>query len=218
MLLRHKADVKSLDACKNTPLVLAVDKGHLDTVKVLIGAKADIDPATVLAALTSSDSGVKDFVFKGDALTSATDEAGNTALHLAAMRKETDGAKALIEILKESGGDPNKGVDKQAKNGLTPLMASCRAGAMRITCELIKAGASVQKRDLKGNTPLHYTYGEDPETLKAYHNTKIYQVLVSKCGADPEATNDAGEKPKKIEDAMRDEEADQEMSENCQQQ
>ena len=49
-------------------------------------------------------------------------------------------------------------------------------------------------------------------------STPIYQVLVAKAGADPEAVNDAGVKPKRVEEAIEDEERDQEMSEGCKQQ
>jgi len=59
---------------------------------------------------------------------------------------------------------------------MTPLMAACKAGAMRVTCDLLRAGAGVHARDQEGNTPLHYTYGEDKATFKTWHNTKIYQA------------------------------------------
>ena len=216
-LLQRKAAVGALDASKSTALVLAVGKGHLATVQALLRAKACIDPGTVLAGLASGDEAIRGEVLGSDGLT-VVDEEGRTALHLSALQKETDLAKKLIEMHMKEATPPRKGIDAPDKQGMTPLMAACRSGAMRVTCDLLRAGAGVNQRDLAGNTPLHYTYGEDKATFKTWHNTKIYQVLVAKAGADPEAVNDAGLKPKRVEEAMEDDERDQEVSEGCKQQ
>ena len=217
LLLEKKADVAALDASKYTALALAIGKGHSDTVKALLKAKAIVDPGAVLAALGSEDSTIRDVVVQGKSLTTSNEE-GQTALHVAALQKETELAKSLMELYAAQNLPSQEGLDKPDKNGMTPLMAACKSGGMRITCDLLRAGACVNKRDLEGNTPLHYTYGEDKTTFKTWHNTKIYTVLVSKAGADPEAVNDAGVKPKRVEDALEEEEADRAASENCKQQ
>lgn len=53
---------------------------------------------------------------------------------------------------------------------------------------------------------------------QVFHNTKIYLGLCRFCGADPDAENNKGEKPKRPEEAAHEVEMDSEMAAGCPQQ
>mmetsp|Transcript_18344 Transcript_18344/g.30744 ORF Transcript_18344/g.30744 Transcript_18344/m.30744 type:complete len:314 (+) Transcript_18344:120-1061(+) len=80
----------------------------------------------------------------------------------------------------------NKGlpVDVRDTFGNTVLIIACQNGNKRVAKGVLRRGANINSRNLKGNTPLHYCYHY------GYGET-LGQYLISK-GADAEARNNAG--------------------------
>ena len=75
-------------------------------------------------------------------------------------------------------------VDVKDIHGNTLLTIACQNGNKRVAKAVLRRGANINTRNLKGNTPLHYCYHYGyAETLGQY--------LISK-GADVEARNNYG--------------------------
>lgn len=106
---------------RETILMRAYAKGRLDIVDELIKAGADIN---------------------------ASDNSGNTILHLVCMESKTN--KEIVEKLINGGADIN------AKNndGMTPLMFACASGDPVLVDVLIAAGADVNAKNMNGATAL----------------------------------------------------------------
>jgi|TARA_B100001540_G_scaffold223574_1_gene197797 ankyrin repeat protein len=77
-------------------------------------------------------------------------------------------------------------VDLADARGNTVLMASCAAGHRRMTKQLLKRGAGVNRRNAEGDTPLHFCV--------AGGHVELGEYLLGK-GADERAVNARGVKP-----------------------
>ena len=118
------------DELKTTPLILAVQNGNLECVKILLKYKAEIEE-------------------RGDYIDG--DYPCCTPLFVAAANGDVN----IFSFLVESGADVNArsgDVDEQ----LTPLMIACENGKLHAVRYLIAGGAEVNLEDNSGYTALHY--------------------------------------------------------------
>ena len=118
------------DELKTTPLILAVQNGNLECVKILLKYKAEIEE-------------------RGDYIDGYYPCC--TPLFVAAANGDVD----ILSFLVESGADVNArsgDVDEQ----LTPLMIACENGKLNAVLYLIDEGAEVNLEDNSGYTALHY--------------------------------------------------------------
>ena len=118
------------DKLKTTPLILAVQNGNLECVKILLKYKAEIEE-------------------RGDYIDGYYPCC--TPLFVAAANGGVD----ILSFLVESGADVNArsgDVDEQ----LTPLMIACENGKLHAVRYLIAGGAEVNLEDNSGYTALHY--------------------------------------------------------------
>ena len=118
------------DELKTTPLILAVQNGNLECVKILLKYKAEIEE-------------------RGDYIDGYYPCC--TPLFVAAANGGVD----ILSFLVESGADVNArsgDVDEQ----LTPLMIACENGKLHAVRYLIAGGAEVNLEDNSGYTALHY--------------------------------------------------------------
>lgn len=146
-LLAHKAKVGKKNRDKETALHLACAHGHLEIARLLIEAGADVNaeaqfgtPLTKIAGAAEKipfTSGVKQYI----SVVYGPDGAYTW------RPLEEDRTLALVELLLESGADPNKG------EYLAPLQASAQAGQLRVVKRLLEAGALQDRKDSLGNTP-----------------------------------------------------------------
>ena len=148
--------VNENDFHDNTPLHIACTEGFLDTVKVLIEHKAQVenkneDEKTPFhLAAENGHAEVVDFILKGNKnVLSDCDEDGNTALHLAASSKMTNTLERLID----NGSD----VRRRNNRDWTPLDCAAAAGAYNCAQKLLDDNADVDPVDKNGTTPLHLT-------------------------------------------------------------
>lgn len=118
----------------------------------------------------------------------AVEKMGWTPLHLAAVNGDSD----LIECLKEDMVDRfqhHRAALGTATSGtgLTPLGVACLAGHVEAARQLLQGMASVDARDARGNTALHWAQmgGVEQELMPL--------LLAAK--ADPEVCNRSGQRP-----------------------
>lgn len=170
---------------KDTPLHLAARKGHLDIVKLLIGAGAFINvpnceghfPIHVAAAAGKTE--VVDTLLAAGSRCNAKDKPDkNTPLHLACSR----GHNAIVRLLIAAGAK----VNQKNRNRSRPLHLACAKGALPAVEELIEAGAKIHAEDETGETALH----------KAAQGgfTHIVRLLL-RSGANPNCACDKKETP-----------------------
>lgn len=93
-------------------------------------------------------------LLKHVAETGARDKLGHDALYRAANAKapgrESDG-RAVVELLIQHGANVN---GRSGPGNLTPLHAAARRGTVEIGQVLLDAGAEIEAKDSKGETPL----------------------------------------------------------------
>ena len=152
-LLLKEADTNSLnaqDANNTTPLILAAIQGHLDIVKALVAAGADVNLATD-GGLTPLHCAVnKDFhemaryLIKKGANVNAITAKGSTSLHWAAYNKNY----SLCKLLIQAGAN----VNVKAATGFTPLHWAAYTDAADIVTLLITHGADLSLTDNNNQT------------------------------------------------------------------
>ena len=174
--------VNENDFHDNTPLHIACTEGFLDTVKVLIEHKAQVenkneDEKTPFhLAAENGHVDVVDFILKENKNTmSDCDEDGNTALHLAASSKMTNTLERLID----NGSD----VRRRNNRDWTPLDCAAAAGAYNCAQKLLDDNADVDSVDKNGTTPLHLT--------AAHGHPRVAELLIEK-GARIDRVNTDG--------------------------
>ena len=145
-----------------TPLIIAARNGHLNSVKILLKYRAEIETRGTLKIeneviegctplWAAADTGHLDVVrllIKQNADVDGRTSSGSTPLRVAAHQGHLDVVRCLVE----SGADVN------ARNNCesTPLMAACYWGHLSVVTYLIDKGAfmDLQYKDA-GNTALH---------------------------------------------------------------
>jgi ankyrin repeat protein len=162
-------------------LAKAVSKGDLADVQVHLEKGADLkaldgNGGILLHAASTPELVV--FLVEQGLDVNATNKAGWTPLHYAALRSRT----AVVEALLAQGADPNL----QSKRGKAVLHFCGERGLEDIAKQLITAKASVSLRDETGWTPLHFA------AVKGHAD--MIQLLV-KAGADINAQSDGGGTP-----------------------
>lgn len=174
-LLGAVAAVASLCAAANsTPLIDAVQAGHVAHVRALLDQRVDVNAAlpdgtTALHwAAHSNQHEVARLLIAAGANANAANRYGVTPLALAV----TSGNAALASALLDAGADPNATVGE----GETILMAAARTGSVAIIQALVAKGADVNAAEQwQEQTALVYAATQD--------HADAVQALV-KLGAD----------------------------------
>jgi ankyrin repeat protein len=152
VLIEAGADPRIRDKKRRTALVAAKTKGHTEVAKILEGQGVvqDFDHAgLLLAAALGDDKRVAELLAGGSAIDlEVPDEAGNTALALAAAR----GWTRTLEALMNAGAKPDAANSKRD----TPLMQAARAGQIDAVRMLLEKGgrALAKPTNTKGETAL----------------------------------------------------------------
>jgi ankyrin repeat protein len=153
----------------STPLLFAARVGDLDSARLLIEARADVNDASpdgASALVTAAHSGhgaVAAFLIEKGADVNA-DEAGYTALHAAVLR----GDKALVSTLLDRGANPEAVVQRgtasrrysrdyafnQAWVGATPFWLAARFAEVDIMRNLLAHGAKAAVTTGDGTNPV----------------------------------------------------------------
>ena len=146
-----------------TPLIIAAHNEHLESVKILLRYKADVEDRGTLklgdhviegctplwAAAASGRLDVVKLLIERNADVDGRTSTDSTPLRAAAHKGHLDVVRCLVE----SGADVNARTQYEA----TPIMAACHYGHVSIITYLINKGAFVDLQAKDGNTALHYT-------------------------------------------------------------
>ncbi|MCT7546124.1 ankyrin repeat domain-containing protein [Aliarcobacter cryaerophilus] len=133
MLIKAGADINAKDKKSWTPLHWASGNNHIELVKVLIKAKANLNEK---ATYSNDEEGFF----------------GITPLYASITLNNWEIAKLLIE----AGADVNLGIETDLKYTPLLLITSQKEPSLDIFNMLIKAGADINAKDKNSWTPLHW--------------------------------------------------------------
>jgi len=155
-LLQNKADTNIKNRREKTPLVLAIENSHGKSAKLIdngFEARAFLAENSVLANSLLNEASVDrnfemvKFLVENGVDINATNDVGNTALHIAADR----GFDEILELLLQNKAD----VDIKNQLGKTPLVYAVGGGRGISVAELlIDNGADINVREKHGKTLL----------------------------------------------------------------
>ena len=144
-----------------TPLIIAARNGNLDSVKMLLRYKADIEARGTVkvydkviegctplwAAAATGHLDVVELLIARNAEVDGRTTTNSTPLRAAAY----DGHLDIVRCLVENGAD----INVRNAVGETPLMLACYNGHINVVTYLIERGANMDLQCKKGNTALH---------------------------------------------------------------
>lgn len=145
--------VDAVDACGNTALIKAAFWGDLDTVKTLLGRKANIEAqdaegcTALMAAAVRGGPEIEHLLLEYGANLEAKDKEGNTALILAA--KYSHKAENVTDLLNRRAN-----IEAVNEDGCTPLHEAAISGRVEIVQALLEGGASIDVKTKTGKTAL----------------------------------------------------------------
>lgn len=206
-LLFNAADIEAKNRQELTPLGVAVTKKDLKTCKFLVDKKANIqvrdsDQNTLMHLILSHKFTTEPFYkffdyFKEKApdLLQAVNKQEETPLHIAAKtaNKDLNYDKLLTECKDQ--------VEKQDKDGNTPLLVAFAHGNKRMVNKLMDKGANLKAINKKGENYIHQIVrSRSPEFIKdigsylrrgvsidepdSGGNTPLHLAVISGAGAD----------------------------------
>lgn len=154
-LLAPRGNINAQNTDGNTPLFIAVWKGHIDSIKALIEQRADINEIddngmTLLhhAAKYGQAEAIRFLVKPGNV--NAKDRFGRTPLHFAISSRGGDRAD-VVRILLEKGADINAADNE----GQTPLCTAAASTVANKTVRvLLEYKADVNVKNRRGESPL----------------------------------------------------------------
>jgi ankyrin repeat protein len=164
-LISAGSDVNAQNVSDNTPLLMACNKGHTDTVRELLKHKADM---TIFG--------------KPDGL---------TALHAAVVFGGAEGFVDTAALLIDAGAPINL---KSQDGMLTPLHCSSAKGHVACVKLLIQKGADIHALDKFNSTPLRIA-ASNANSLENLDKFRQVAELLLKAGADINAASAAGNTP-----------------------
>lgn len=162
-----------------SPLVLATRKGHIEVVKVLLDAGANINTAgdrgntALIYAALYNEVEIAKLLLSNNPDVHVVNKPGKTALEYATQKGHTEiaamirvygyplhvaaqsGSVSEVKKLLANGADPNALDDHRTP----PLVLAAQSGDILIIKELLKAGANIRGFDKHGRTAVYYTNG-----------------------------------------------------------
>ncbi|KEI71816.1 hypothetical protein GV64_14675 [Endozoicomonas elysicola] len=139
-----------------TPLILAAQKGHVDTVALLVAHDSNINAAddfrrTALhEAVCSRFPRVVDHLIQCKVMINAYDYHGSTGLIYAAELGELSSVRMLLQA--------HAKVDHVNKYGRTALIQAAANGHYMVVEILVQSNADIHHNDLSGNNANYYAY------------------------------------------------------------
>ena len=148
---------------RNTPLILAVQNGNLDSVKVLLKYGADIEGRGYLIYLGEDDPIRR--VYRSC-----------TPLFVAAAYGDVE----ILKFLVENGANVNT---NNNRDSISPLMVAIKHQFTDAVSFLIDQGADVNSQDNSGKTALHCAIEQNFDALSCLitHGADINAVTNEKC-------------------------------------
>eukprot|EP00435_Cladocopium_sp_Y103_P003510 s1617_g1.t1 len=127
------------DSWDAAPLFLAVDNGHCEGVRLLLGARAKCTAESLRAAAENGDVELVEMLLEGGAEANPDDCPNNwTPLHAAVESHRSE----VVPLLLQAAADPNI---PRLEDGWTPLHFAARSGDLKIARCLMAAGGNKDK-------------------------------------------------------------------------
>ncbi|KAI9871309.1 MAG: hypothetical protein M1830_003043, partial [Pleopsidium flavum] len=158
LLLSAGADMECQDGYEGSPLRCAIYTGRLETVRLLIEKGADVNRNSSIScrsesplrrAVLGGDENIVRFLLENGAKVNDQDDAGFTALHVAA-RAGND--KLLPILVDEFGAD----LQLRLINGSLGIHSAAIDGAETCLEFFLDHGLEVDSKNFEGRTPLHF--------------------------------------------------------------
>ncbi len=188
LVLRHGADVRSLDSYRGTALIRAAERGHADVVGRLLRTSIDPDHVNNLGWTALHEA-----IILGDGTQRYGDTvrllvAGGADLRLPPRRDgiaprqhaRSRGQVAIAATLSRALAGASGSAPHQA------LLAAATTGDADGAALAVRAGADVEVTDDRGRTPL---------LLAATHDRRAVARLLVALGADPDRLDDRHDTP-----------------------
>lgn len=150
-LLRSGTPVDVIAKDGQTPLMKASGFGHVDVVKVLLAAGANVnaeDAGGETALSRTRHPSVARVLLEAGARINHQDKRGFSAL----SRSANSGTEEMVQLLLSAGAS----VHTSDLLGNTPLRSAAALGHLQVARLLLKAGANVNAKNHKGDTPLTF--------------------------------------------------------------
>lgn len=157
-------------------LHFAIRGGHLDVVKALLAAKADVNgknnfgTTALQAALVFKKSEIARYLIEHGANVNFVVEKGKSAGTTALSMATQNGDAGIVKLLIQKGAK----VNTKDQNGITPLHLAAYFGYVETARILLNAGAEINARDNAGNTPM--------KIAQVRKNMEVYALLKDKGG------------------------------------
>ena len=156
LLTQDEYDPNFVNSKKETPLNCAINRGHLECVKVLLNHNnIKVDAHHVMSAFQQKN---KDIVvvllphINLDDLVHLKDSNENTPLHLALQKGlDYDIIKKIMKLLLS-----NLALNVFNSKGLSPFMTACKYGVSIDIVKLLLGKSEIRAANVKGNTALLY--------------------------------------------------------------
>jgi len=168
MLIEKGADVNGCDQFRNTPLMLAVMRGHTKAVEALVKAGADVNAREtkrnnfpLLYATSGGRSDEANLLIKAGANVNQCDNTGLTPLMSCAERGHLEIAASLIKA--KAGLEAQLTGDVGA--GATALMLAAAKGHEQMVRQLLAAGANPKAKDKGGSAAQRYASHNGHEAI-----------------------------------------------------
>nr|XP_043632115.1 putative ankyrin repeat protein RF_0381 [Erigeron canadensis] len=185
LLEELKLDVNTKDEDGETPLIHAARQGHTTTVKYFIEYGADPSFSSELGATALHHvAGIGHIELMELLISSGVDVNSQSESGTPLIWAAGHGQQDAVKLLLEHKADPNIETD----DGITPLLSTVAAGSLPCLELLVEAGAKVNII-AGGATPLHIAAD--------IGNSELIMCLL-KAGADPNMTDEDGQKPVQV--------------------
>ena len=145
------ANINSHNEYGSTPLIIAVDYNHTETVKAILNHSPSLDDFTsdsetaLLLAVKKNYTAIAEMLVRAGAQIDLADYKGAASLHYASLYNYPEMTDMLLYY--------NAQVNSKTDDGTSALHAAIYAGNVDITEILIEYGANMEAIDNDGNTP-----------------------------------------------------------------
>ena len=150
-----KCEVRDMQFCGISTLLLASMFGYLEIVQALLGRGADVDRNSAFGSTALHEASMKGHIEVVRALLSAgadvskSDNADRAALHFASREGHIEVVRALLKARTEVD------VRKCDEDGISPITYASWKKNIELYVTLVEAGGEVDKLDSDGWTVLH---------------------------------------------------------------